>query len=496
MARTEQTRPNPDYTGPKWRQREYPDHQGDTVILGKIASSDREYHQPEGRDAFRLQIYSKTPIKPKDFQNLHDYLFQELVHGCFMEIYSYSPPDALACVEHQRREIAHRKRLHAQTEKSPEVLPPLIPTLRTSTQNDFGSGFCILLTSESYQAGFDAEERNDLGTGPLWISFNRKFPSEIPKLSMITRLGSSLLNYDRFRKGQIEVCPETNETSVKLINDQEYMDDTVSDLLNGVFMNFVNLGDIDYGFGEALPVETKFDAQQTKEILKRQETDEIQAVDQSKLYLTWNDVTLTISSKSSDCDIQYVVYVPFLAGIQDSSLLETTARTFTAAIISQLGFNKSIRLQFKIPSSSSLSYLLSQRNEFPVGALHTLDAGTRQERTLPFGIGDYAYEPIPHKFFAVVLDRPSFVTQPGVLFFTVLNELQEEMEPTEINLVNVKRSAGIPEVARRLAMLAVEEGLTDKPKRTLTPEEHRSLMMISMSSEEYQSWLDMARENE
>lgn len=54
MVRTEQTRLDPDYTGPKWRQREYPDHQGDTVILGKIASSDREYHQPEGRDAFRL----------------------------------------------------------------------------------------------------------------------------------------------------------------------------------------------------------------------------------------------------------------------------------------------------------------------------------------------------------------------------------------------------------------------------------------------------------
>ncbi|KAJ5922317.1 hypothetical protein N7516_010020 [Penicillium verrucosum] len=413
MTRTEQTRPDPDYTGPKWRQREYPDHQGDTVILGKIASSDREYHQPEGRDAFRLQIYSKPPIKPKDFQNLHDYFFQELVHGCFMEIYSYSPPDALACVEHQRREIAYRKCLHAQTENSPEVLPLLIPTLRASTQNDFGSGFCILLTSESYQAGFDAEERNDLGTGPLWIIFNRKFPSEIPKLSMITRLGSSLLNYNRFRKGQIEVSPETNETSAKLINDQEYMDDTVSDLLNGVFMNFVNLGDM---------------------------------------------------------------------GLRP-------------AIISQLGFNKSIRLQFKTPSSSSLSCLLSRRNEFPVGALHNFDADTRQERTLPFGIGDHAYEPIAHKFFAVVLDRPSFITQPDVSFFTVLNELQEEMEPTEINLVDVKRSAGIPEVARRLAMLAVEEGLTDKPKRTLTPEEHRSLMMISMSSE-YQSWLDMARENE
>ncbi|KAJ5681141.1 hypothetical protein N7536_012280 [Penicillium majusculum] len=234
-------------------------------------------------------------------------------------------------------------------------------------------------------------------------------------------------------------------------------------LLNGAFMNFVNLGDIDYEFGEALPVETKFDAQQTKEILKRQETDEIKGVDQSKLHLTWNDATLTISTKSSDCDIQYVVYVPFLADIQDFSLLETTARTFTAAIISQLGFNKSIRLQFKTPSSSSLSCLLSQRNEFPVGALHNFDAGTRQERTLPFGNRDYAYELIAHRFFAVVLDRPSFVTEPGVLFFTVLNELQEEMEPTEINLVDVKRSAGILEIATRLAMLAVEEGLTDNP---------------------------------
>lgn len=127
---------------------------------------------------------------------------------------------------------------------------------------------------------------------------------------MIARLGSSSLNYYRFRKGQIEVSPETNETSVTFINDQEYMDDTVSDLLNGVFMNVVNLGDIDYEFGEALPVETKFDAQQTKEILKRQETEEIKGVDQSKPHLTWNDATLTIPTKSSDCKLYPIYGVP------------------------------------------------------------------------------------------------------------------------------------------------------------------------------------------
>lgn len=112
--------------------------------------------------------------------------------------------------------------------------------------------------------------------------------------------------------------------------------------------------------------------------------------------------------------------------------------------------------------------------------MDNFDASTRQERTLPFSIGDYAYEPITHKLFAVVLNRPSFVTQLGILFFTVLNELQEEMEPTKVNLIDVKRSAGIPEVTRRLTMLAVEEGLTDKPKRTLTPEESRSSMTVSI----------------
>lgn len=72
------------------------------------------------------------------------------------------------------------------------------------------------------------------------------------------------------------------------------------------------------------------------------------------------------------------------------------------------------------------------------------------------------------------------------MLFVVLYDLQDEMEASDINLVNVRNSAGIPEVARWLTMLMVQEVLTTNRKRTLTDKEHRSLMRISISPE-YQS---------
>lgn len=69
------------------------------------------------------------------------------------------------------------------------------------------------------------------------------------------------------------------------------------------------------------------------------------------------------------------------------------------------------------------------------------------------------------------------------------------IEASDINLVDIRRSAAIPEVVRRLTMDMIKERLTDEHKRTLTDEEHRSLMGISISPK-YQSWLDMASGNE
>lgn len=43
------------------------------------------------------------------------------------------------------------------------------------------------------------------------------------------------------------------------------------------------------------------------------------------------------------------------------------------------------------------------------------------------------------------------------MLFVVLYDLQDEMEASDINLVNVRNSAGISEVVRQFTMLVVEE---------------------------------------
>lgn len=95
-------------------QLEYVDHQGKTVILGKVAAYENQFYRPDGGENYRLQVCSTAPIQPEELTKLYQYFCFELSQPPFLEIYSYNPPDGLACVEHQRREVAHRKRLHAE----------------------------------------------------------------------------------------------------------------------------------------------------------------------------------------------------------------------------------------------------------------------------------------------------------------------------------------------------------------------------------------------
>ncbi|KAJ5263450.1 hypothetical protein N7478_011055 [Penicillium angulare] len=84
MARTAQNCP-PNPRPYQWRQREYLDHQGNPVIIGKV-SRGQEFDAPA-------------------------------------EIYASTQNDAFACVEHQRHEVAHRKRLYADSEQPPNFVP-------------------------------------------------------------------------------------------------------------------------------------------------------------------------------------------------------------------------------------------------------------------------------------------------------------------------------------------------------------------------------------
>ncbi|KAJ5980825.1 hypothetical protein N7481_008123 [Penicillium waksmanii] len=413
MAKTSQTTRDSNKEPCRWIQREYIDHKGNKVILGKWVCWGRQFYQPEEFEGYRLQRFP------------------------FLEIYSYNPSDALSCVEHQRNEVAHRKRLHAERrgDEDDTILPPFDPYNATRLGDQFMSGFCFLLISRIYLQGYFRD--NDHGPGPLWIGFDPSLLFGLKKLPMIKRLSSSPTKLRTFAEWGIAVNPEMIDvTTISLYADASHFA-------------------FDYGLYEPLPPSPSQDnltSQHTREILEQQQTDDIQL-------------------EKPEYDLQYVIYVPFLADIEQerTTFLEATARKFTASIILNLSIfkptvSKTVRFEFRIPDSSSLSYFLSAPPDgFDIGACHEFDTAPGQEmriRALPMGQRDFCFRPFPHQYFTVILDKPSFTQEPSVL-----------------------RSAGIQEVARRLAMLAVEENIQGDA-RTLTREEHREF--LSLSLEEYE----------
>lgn len=251
MVRTSQIARDSSEEPVRWIQRDYVDHQGNPVILGKMATYGRQFYQqePEGIEAYRLQIYSTTPIRPEEFNELYKYLFSEFDQFPFLEIYSCNPPDGLACVEHQRHEVAYRKRLHAgQGEvEDYESLPPLIPTMRTGFNDQFMPGFYFLLTSKSYLKG--AFRDNDHGTGPWWISFDRSLPPAVKNLPVIKRLGRPATELQTFKEWGISVNPEIRDIDVDITTDQTGFGFDMRDLMMGCYSTNV-CGEFDYGLHE------------------------------------------------------------------------------------------------------------------------------------------------------------------------------------------------------------------------------------------------------
>ncbi|KAJ5519320.1 hypothetical protein N7453_001742 [Penicillium expansum] len=474
-----------------WIQWEYADHEGKIVILGKDAN-ESQFYRPEGGEAYRLQIYSTAPIQQEELKKLYQYFCFHLSQLPFLEIYSCNPADGLACVEHQRREVAHRKRLHAEQREGEhdESLPPLIPAMRTSFDDQFMSGFCFLLTSKSYLQGSFPD--NEHGTGPWWISFDRSLPSTVSKLDLIKRLDSPATDLQTFAEWGIPVNPEIRDINVNITTDQTEINSNMKELLRGIYSTFV-YGEIDYGLHEPLPPAPSEETptlQHIQEVLEQQQQSaEVQSVDLSLLRLTLgpenNTVIVTNSSSGGECDLQYVIYVQFLANVdqEKSTLLETTARTFTAGVISCLPASKTIYLEFRIPGFSLSSLISAPPNGFDVGASHEFEAGSVM-RALPQIRRDVSVPPLPHHFFTVVLDKPAFIQEPSVLFYILWTDPSQYIEPQSTDtVIGTLRSAGIQEAARRLAMLAVEERITESPRR-LTREEHREL--LSLSPEEYE----------
>lgn len=457
---------------PVWRQHNFVDHGGNQAT--SIRWSFEDSHDPNEPSGFpfSFQVYSTLPLDG-NLSKLVEYLGSDIFDEGFFpswEIYA-EQPDVFSCVEHERREIAYRKEA-SQTPSAASDSPslPLIPKVATDPHDPRRLGFLILITSDSYRGGSAPPNQID-PMGPLWVSFERKYPYKTC-VDTASRLEN---DPDQARRllgipiEEIEVLPEKIEILAKRKQGTHAMLNTLSTMYR---MSFQNDGRPDYGSDED-------EGRPTDQVEMTQGGDNLtlraQALSLRDFQVTLglgDTVTVTSSTMTSNPDLRYIVYAPFLhyPGVSDS--LESTARAFTSAIVLHLPQGKTIHFEFHKPQDTTLSSIIafhrtqtSKRPEMSVGALHNIQAQltrvypcTRNERR-PFFPDIERY-----KTFAVVLDKPNFVDEAGVLFaMTDGGKLKGNPGDffggpnSDYFETQVLRSAGMAEAARRLGMLVLDE---------------------------------------
>ncbi|KAJ5371702.1 hypothetical protein N7517_003708 [Penicillium concentricum] len=412
-----------------WQQvRTYPDHLGHRVVLEQFIEPG---FSPDPDHLVSIQVYSLVHLDD-DHEQLRNYLMQSFWHEevkPLFEIYSYHPPDAFACIEHNRLEIARRKQQHQSGIENPL---PLIPQFTRS--DDSTVGFCVLLRSHSYRLGRieDSDELAKLGEGPDLLYFNRSFSSTRSDVDETQRLSE-----------HENLSPEAFELATDRVIDQSYIGQIIMlDIFNNVACPELRYGlDIDEG---APPSSNMPSEEQIRDQLGQETSVGGFYLDPAFQISQDTDIIIvTNTPKGNIPDLQYVVHALFLNSIRDigSSLLESTARLFTASIVSHLPANKTLTLKFFIPKSPSWSAIRLAQTEvlevqshqtqggdredpFPIGALHIFpgDEQSSTHRITPqepeqYIIAAQGTSSTIFRLFTVVLDRAKFVSEAGVYFY-------------------------------------------------------------------------------
>jgi hypothetical protein len=418
---------------------------------------------------FSLQIYSTIRLEG-DFSSLAQYLGSGIdSQGCciYFDIYA-EKSDLFCCVEHQRHEIAYRK---AQANASTlQAIRPIPKVSRDAFTDPRRHGFLIVITSDAYRNTSAPHDFVD-PTGPLWVHFDRKFPHkscidvssrlEVEPVSTMRSLGIPL--------EEIDVLPEKIEIIAERIQQTSNIPNSLSTLYG---ISLLEYGRPDYGLDEdeGLPTDPLI-THGDKLSLQAQS---LMLADFQVINGPRDAVTIISASISSSPDLRYLVYAPFLhyPGVKDS--LESTGKLFSASITSHLPSGKT-----QEPTLSSALSLhrtqMTSRPNMSVGAIHTIKTKpdiiprtpTRfypctQNEQRPFFPNIERY-----KTFLVVLDKPNFVEENGVLFLMTdggkfikrpWDEIGISGGPSSDYLeTQVWRSAGMAEVARRLGMLVLED---------------------------------------
>ncbi|KAL2828495.1 hypothetical protein BDW59DRAFT_178849 [Aspergillus cavernicola] len=380
-------------------------------------------------------IYSTVPLDT-DHENLRDYLLHLFWNDEVLpqfEIYSYNSPGALACIEHNRREIAFRKQQHRDT--------PV--------------GRCILLRSHSYRLGFrqDWNVLHEAGEGPDVVCFNRCFSStrsEVDEVQSVTYQGALLP--EAFELSAERVTVQTDISQISSLRYLSQRPGLSEEQLRQQISHQTAVG----GFS----LDSAFHISHDAGIL-----------------------TITNTPETAEPDLQYLVHAPFLSHLPDITtlaLIESTARLFTAAFLYHLPAPKRVNFKFTVPESTSWSAILpahhnaltNHQTKFPLGARHIFssDPGTNEppaaHRVTPQS-SDGMIEAVssnlkdPYTVFAVVLDRATFVNEAGIYFYISGYSNHGERRPFDPKPhpddTEVWRSPGIADAARRLGTLVGEE---------------------------------------
>ncbi|KAL4984434.1 hypothetical protein BDW68DRAFT_167051 [Aspergillus falconensis] len=414
---------------------------------------------------FAIQVYSTIPLG-----NEHTELCTYLTRGLdtwptvSFEIYS-AQPDVWACIEHQRREIFHRKRVRP----GEDFFPGIAKAMPNQYEKKF-QGFLLVITSHSYRGVFTKEPEHEAETGPLWVTFNRSLPAHV-----------SVHDHD-----QLEDLPEGEEIVVTKCRNTLQMSRDLGG--HGVFgRSEVEEGVFDYGLDEDEGDPSSLEQPPAPEIIElvRRKADSLPHNDFS-VQTPSQGVAVVTSNPAAPGpgpDLQYIIHITFPhPGLE----LTTIARAFTAALIEHLTHAPkpmTVNLIFHTapPSPRSFGSILeSHRTLMASRAVMSMGVGRLSSAKWASEAGARIFPQSriqeseewspdrwrePYRTFFVVLDRADFLTGPGVLFFlTDGNELTDECfraldigpdSPADTVDYVVWRSRGMPEVARRLAMLVV-----------------------------------------
>jgi len=376
MARSKQTATAQDR--PVWHKRSFLDHAGQQATRLRLGTANVPIPEDFKQNiVFAFQVYTTIPISTSasatetsegsgdgsstkrtkgesdvdvsmtsDLKSLGEWLGGGLSDAQrpspVWEIY---PPqtDVFACVEHQKREIAHRK---AKREQQDTLMIPMVAKGQYGERRR--SGFCIVITSPFFRqdilvAQSDSGDHIEPG-GPLWVHFHR--PSSTPTLNEGPLQETPGM--------QVEIGAERKQKVSRMEGQltQMYFRSCAP---NGTY---TGVGGISVALNQDESLLTEDDT----EIATDEPSTEPEAITRlaGQLSLDQFDVqdrdgTVIVTSASGEPDLRYVVYVLHAA---NDALIEQIAKAFTQAITSHLQ-SKTVSFEFRRSPEPTLSSVLS-----------------------------------------------------------------------------------------------------------------------------------------